>query len=290
MSPTKLLFFGTPDLSVPFLEALVNEPDFEVTAVVTQPDRPIGRKQVLASSPVKKLALNKGILVLQPESLKNDSLTPLLPHPLTPFDIFVVVAYGLLIPQKILKMPRLGCVNVHPSLLPKYRGPSPIQSAIVAGDAETGISIMLLDQGMDTGPILAQEKIALASNETQISLIEKIKKIGPKFLIQTLRDYAADKIQPQPQDNSQATVCKLLDRESGKINWSRPAAEIDRLVRAYQPWPGTWAEFDHKGKKLRVKILQTKINNGRLEILQVQPEGGGVMDYQSFVRGYGEIN
>ncbi|MFH1252895.1 MAG: methionyl-tRNA formyltransferase [Candidatus Uhrbacteria bacterium] len=296
----KIIFFGTPDLAVPFLEALTNEPDFEVQAVITQPDRPVGRKQILTPSPVKELTLKKGIPVHQPETLRQKELPSLLALPKpgeggfsVPFpldtDLFVVVAYGLIIPEKILKIPKFGCINVHPSLLPKYRGPTPIQSAIANGDAETGISIMLLDKGMDTGPILAQEKIVLASDEDQVSLTEKIKQLGPKLLIETIKKYAAGEIKPQSQDDSRAVVCKLLDREAGRINWTEPAKVIERKIRAYFPWPGTWTEFLHKEKNIRVKILKAQLNNGRLEILEVQPEGGAVMSYEAFLRGYGKI-
>ena len=187
-------------------------------------------------------------------------------------------------------MPRLGFINVHPSLLPKYRGPTPIQSAIANGDTETGISIMLLDKGMDTGPILAQEKIFLEASENQISLTEKIKQLGPKFLIETIENYVAGKIKPIPQDDSRAIICKLLDRESGKIDWSEPAEVIERKIRAYFPWPGTWTDLLHNGKNIRVKILKAQLKNNQLEILEVQPEGGAAMDYEAFARGYGKIN
>jgi len=287
---TKILFLGTPDLAVPFLEALTNEPDFEVQAVITQPDRQVGRKQVLTPSPVKELALAKGVTVFQPENLKKDSITPPLHDSITSADLAVVVAYGIIIPQNALNLPRLGFVNVHPSLLPKYRGLTPIQSAIAKGDKETGVSIMLLDKGMDTGPILAQEKIILAADETQGSLTEKIKQLGPALLIETIKKYVASKIEPQPQDDSQAVICKMLSRDAGKIDWSESAERIEQKIRAYFPWPGTWTEFSHNGKNIRVKILKAKLNNGQLELLEVQPEGGAVMPYEAFVRGYGKLN
>ncbi|MFH1089576.1 MAG: methionyl-tRNA formyltransferase [Candidatus Uhrbacteria bacterium] len=286
----KIIFLGTPDLAVPFLEALTNEPDFEVQAVITQPDRPVGRKQILTPSPVKELALAKGITVFQPENLKKDSITPPLHDSITSADIAIVVAYGIIIPQTVLNLPRLGFVNVHPSLLPKYRGPTPIQSAIANGDKETGVSIMLLDKGMDTGPLLTQEKIILATDETQVSLTEKIKQLGPALLIETIKKYVAGEIEPRPQDDSQAVVCKMLSRDSGKIDWSEPAERIEQKIRAYFPWPGTWTEFAHNGKNIRVKILEAKLNNGSLEVLEVQPEGGAVMPYEAFMRGYGKLN
>jgi methionyl-tRNA formyltransferase len=298
--PIKIIFFGTPDLSVPFLEALTNESDFEVAAVVTRPDQPVGRKQILTPPPVKELALKKNIEVFQPKSLRLEARgsrqeTDPPPGLCLPAlasigaDLFIVVAYGKIIPQTVLDMPRLGCLNVHPSLLPKYRGPSPIQSAIANGDNETGLSIMLLDKGMDSGPILAQTKFPLAADETQITLTEKIKEIGPAFLIGTIKKFAAGKIKPVPQDNSQATVCKILNRDSGKIDWSEPAETIERKIRAYYPWPGSWTEIEHGGKTLRVKILKASLREKRLIFLEVQPEGQRPMEYEEFVRGYGHL-
>ncbi|HBR80204.1 TPA: methionyl-tRNA formyltransferase [Candidatus Uhrbacteria bacterium] len=283
----KIVFLGTPDLATPFLEALTNEPGFEVVAVVTQPDRPVGRKQILTPSPVKELAVSKNLQILQPEKLRDEEVQKQLAE--IQADIFVVVAYGLIIPQKVLSLPRLGCLNVHPSLLPKYRGPSPIQSAIMNGDAESGISIMLLDKGMDTGPVLAQEKFLLALDESQISLTEKTKQLGPELLIETIKKYAAGEIKPILQDDTQAVICKILNRESGHIDWSHSAKEIDRLVRALQPWPGCWTTFDHNGKNLRLKILKTKIEEEKLVILEVQPEGRSSMSYEEFERGYGKV-
>lgn len=311
LPPINLIFLGTPDLAVPFLEALTNEPDFKVLAVVTQPDRPVGRKQILTPSPIKELALKKGLPVLQPETLKDETIQNKLAN--LEADIFIVVAYGLMIPNKILSLPKLGCLNVHPSLLPKYRGPSPIQSAIVNGDKETGISIMILDKGMDTGPILAQEKIVLSDDETQGSLIEKIKLLGPKLLIKTLHDYSAGKIKPVSQDNSQTVVCKMLSRDSGHIDWNRSAIEINRQIRAYQPWPGCWTIWLRDDKEIRLKILKVKLseiktseipgtvkiieNNlicqtveNSLEILELQPEGRPVMKTNEFIRGYKDID
>jgi len=305
--PLKVIFFGTPDLSVPFLEALTNKSDFQVVGVVTQPDRPVGRKQILTPSPVKNLATAKDIAIFQPETLKDEEVQKKIAA--LGADVFIVVAYGLMIPGKVLNMSELGCVNVHPSLLPKYRGPSPIQSAIANGDERTGISIMLLDKGMDTGPLLSQEEINLAGDENQTSLIEKIKQLGPEFLIKTLRSYSAGEIKPEPQDETRAEICKLLNRDSGRIDWSRPAIEIDRQIRAYQPWPGSWTVWNRDGKEMRVKILKAKLSkepsnenpgaikidgdrlvcetsNGGLEITELQPEGRPAMTAGEFIRGY----
>ena len=284
----RTVFFGTPEFAVPFLNALANDPSFDVVSVVTRPDEEAGRGHALTAPPVRVAAEASGIPVYQPATLKSDEALKMLSDMRA--DVFVVFAYGRIIPKAVLELPRLGCVNVHPSLLPKYRGPTPIQSAIAKGDKETGVSIMLLDKGMDTGPILAQEKIILAADETQGSLTEKIKQLGPALLIETIKKYVASKIEPQPQDDSQAVICKMLSRDAGKIDWSESAERIEQKIRAYFPWPGTWTEFSHNGKNIRVKILKAKLNNGQLELLEVQPEGGAVMPYEAFVRGYGKLN
>ena len=293
--PTKIVFLGTPDLAVPFLEALINESDFEIQAVITQPDRPVGRKQILTPSPVKEFALSKKLPIFEPENLRGvkgaegDERVKGIFFPLSSADIAVVVAYGIIIPQTVLDLPWLGFLNVHPSLLPKYRGPSPIQSAIANGDEETGISIMLLNKGMDTGPILAQEKIILVADETQFSLTEKIKQLGPALLVETIKKYVAGEIKPQPQDDSQAVICKMLSRDSGKIDWSESVEKIDQKIRAYFPWPGSWTEILHNGKTLRLKILKSKLQNNVLTLLEVQPEGRAPMAYEEFVKGYGPL-
>ena len=308
----RLVFFGTPELSVPFLRALEADPAFEVAAVVTQPDKPSGRGGTLTASPVKTAAADLGIPVLDFASLKKhptavDTLKALAA------DAFVVVAYGKLIPQDVLGLPRLGCLNMHPSLLPKFRGPSPMQYALKEGDATTGISIMLLDEGMDTGPILAFETISIDDVETLGSLTQKVMHAGPSLLVSTLKRHAAGEIVPMRQDATKATLTKLLEREDGHLDWSKPVAELERLVRAYQGWPGTYAVWNRQGVPMRLKVLSAaptdlkadfplgtvqthdgrlcvEASDGTLEILSLQPEGKAAMTAGTFLKGHSDIN
>lgn len=283
----KIIFFGTPDFSVPFLNTLASDPQIELLAVVTQPDKPVGRKLIPKPSPIKERGQVLGFRVFPFTKLKSfeahDQLVSL------GADVFVVVAYGKLIPKSILDIPKLGCVNVHPSKLPRYRGPTPIQTAIEHGDRETAVSIMLLDEGMDTGPLLAQKKVEILPTDTTPSLSQRLAAVGAPFLVETLKLYAAGALTPIPQDNTLASSTKLLDRASGKIDWDESPEVIERKIRAYAPWPGTFTIIEHQGVPLRVKILKAKVVEGQFEILEVQPEGGLPMSYEAFVRGYGPL-
>ena len=281
----KIIFFGTPEFSVPFLDALASDPEIEILAVVTQPDKPVGRKQELTPSAVKMRAEVLGILVIQFPTLKTSEAK----KRLATFgaDAFIVVAYGKLIPKIVLDLPQLGCINVHPSKLPQYRGPSPIQAVIEKGDRETAVSIMLLDEGMDTGPILAQKSVEVLEDDTSPTLSNRLMQIGAPLLLETLKLYASGTLKPIPQDGSKATITKLLDRDSGKIDLSEPAELLERKIRAYTPWPATYTIIKHRGIDLRVKILKARLVNGTLELLVVQPEGGRIMNYDEFKRGYG---
>lgn len=307
----RIVFFGSPEFAVPFFEALCDEPGYEVVGVVTQPDKPAGRGNQLAPSPVKTAALTRGVSVHQFGSLRgNDAVVEL---SALNADVFVVVAYGLILPQAVLDLPRLGCVNVHPSLLPKYRGPSPMQWAIAEGDAETGITIMKLDSGMDTGPLLGFETLSLDDNETLGTLTQKVALQGPRVLVQTLTRYAAGEITPMPQNEAQATLTSLLDRVDGHIDWTQPLANIEQKIRAYEGWPGTYAEWVRDERLTRVKIhkaqasdltadrapgtvevrgekLLVECGDGTLELLVVQPEGKPRMDAQAFLRGHADID
>lgn len=318
----KTVFFGTPELAVPFLEALKADSAFEVVAAVTQPDKPSGRGGALTPAPVKEAAARLGIPVLDFASLKKDPTAAGTLKALGA-DAFVVVAYGKLIPKEILELPRLGCVNVHPSLLPRHRGPSPMQSALAEGDPDTGISIMLLDEGMDTGPLLATESIGVDDVETLPSLTAKVMLHGPALLAATLKRHAAGEIVPLQQDDAEATVTKLLERADGHLDWSKPVAVLERQVRAYLGWPGTYAVWERAGalseptasesrRPLRLKVLAAQptdlradfppgtvqVKDGRLlveaadgtlEILSVQPEGKAAMTAAQFLSGYSDI-
>lgn len=303
----KIIFFGTPDFASPFLQELIDDSDIEVAAVVCQPDKPVGRKGKLTAPAVKVLAENNHLEVLQPASLKKNEAKVLLSA--YDADFFVVVAYGKIIPKSILQIPAKGCINVHPSRLPKYRGPSPIQTAIAEGDTETGISIMLLDEGMDTGPILSFEGISIDGEETYETLVNKIHARGPKLLSQTLKRYIKGEIHPVPQSTEGVSISQLLTREDGRIDWTQNMAVIDRKWRAYQAWPGAWSVWNRNGKELRLKIIKltpvdfvndlppgtVAIKNNRLfvncadgtmEILQIQPEGKSKMIISEFLNGY----
>lgn len=209
-----------------------------VVAVVTQPDALMGRGHVRRVSPVKQWATTRGIPVFQPEGLRHPADRAFL-ETLVP-DLFVVVAYGNILPKDVLALPRYGALNVHASLLPRYRGPSPIPAAILAGETETGVTIMLLDEGMDTGPILAQASAPIQPDDTAVTLTRTLADTGARLLAQTLRKWVAGEISPRPQEQANASVCTLLSKELGRIVWSRPAAVIERMVRAYASWPTAW--------------------------------------------------
>lgn len=303
---TKVVFFGTPDFSVPFLSALIEDQNLDVVAVVCQPDKPVGRKGTVTPPAIKTIAIDNGIAVIQPKSLKNDET---LDH-IRPFeaDLFVVVAYGKIIPQAVLDIPKLGSINVHPSLLPEYRGPAPMQAAIAEGDDQTGVSIMLLDAGMDTGPILAQEVLSLDADETYGSLVGKVHQMGPRLLVSTIKRYIAGDITPLPQDHNRATLTSLLKREDGHIDWTAPLIQLERKIRAYDPWPGTWTMWNNK----RIKILKARESDfkadvppgtvtvkenqlfvdcydGTLQILELQLEGKPAMSTEAFMTGNTDI-
>ncbi len=300
----KILFFGTPEFAVPSLIKLKME-GYNLLGVVTQPDKPVGRKQELTPSPVKATARQSGIKIFEPNTLKDEEVKKNL-EAIKP-DLIIVVAYGKLLPQWLLKLPPFGCVNVHPSLLPKHRGPSPIQAAILTGDDFTGVSIMLLDEEMDHGPILADFAFSnplSIHSETGGSLSQKLADFGADKLIQTLPPYLDRKLSPKPQEGT-PTFTKILTRDDGKIEWNKPAIEIERMVRAYNPWPGAWFELDGK----RLKVLAARIYDGKnmdvcgtiwktengelagatktsgLVLVTVQPEGGKVMPGEDFARG-----
>ncbi len=297
----KIIFFGTPAFSAHFLAGLIAEPSFEIVGVVCQPDEPQGRKKILTAPPTKLLAAANDIIVLQPTKLKD----PLFIEALTELkaDAYVVVAYGRIIPQIILDLPKLGTINVHPSLLPKYRGPSPMQSAIAAGETQTGISIMLLDALMDHGPILAQTKLDITSTTTSESLMAEVVDIGVPLLIATLKKFAEDEIKPIEQDHTLATICSLLSRADGIIDWTQPAALIDAKIRGLNPWPGTSSHdlkifssliSDQTLPAGQVAIIDNKLFIGTittaLQILELQPAAGKRMPAAAFIAGHHDLN
>lgn len=255
MSLPKVVFAGTPDFAVPNLEALLRA-DVELVAVFTQPDRPAGRGRKLQASPVKAAALAHGIPVHQPSSFRNDPAALAVLTDLAP-DLIVVVAYGLILPPSVLQIPHRGCINVHASLLPRWRGAAPIQRAILAGDRTTGITIMGMEQGLDTGPMVLTKTVPIAAAETGGSLHDKLAPLGAQALIEALPSILDGSATPRPQDDADATYASKLTKAEASIDWRRPAAEIDRLVRAFDPWP----------------VAQTRIGAEVLRIWSARPLG-----------------
>lgn len=239
MNKLKLIFAGTPDFAARHLAALLSS-DHEVVAVYTQPDKPAGRGQKLTASPVKELALAHNLPVYQPASLRKEEAQAELAA--LGADLMVVVAYGLILPKAVLDTPRLGCINVHGSLLPRWRGAAPIQRSIWAGDAETGVTIMQMDVGLDTGAMIRKVTCPIAADETSASLYDKLAELGPQALVDTINAMAADNTAAEAQDDALANYAEKLSKEEARIDWSMDAAAIERCIRAFNPWPISWFE------------------------------------------------
>lgn len=256
---TRIVFMGTPEFAVPSLAALLHE-GYDVVGVLTQPDRPAGRGQKMEESPVKQLARRHGLAIQQPHSLRDPAAQAAL-IALAP-DVIVVAAYGLILPRAVLELPRFGCMNVHGSLLPRWRGAAPIPAAILAGDAETGISLMLMDAGVDTGPLLATASLPITPDDTTGTLTDKLARLGAELLVRVLPGWLAGEIVPRPQPEEGATYAPRIEKNAGEIAWSEPAALIERRVRAYQPWPGAFTSW----RGTRLKILRAKAGLERFGI------------------------
>jgi methionyl-tRNA formyltransferase len=298
----KLVFCGTPRFAVPTLEALVSS-GFEVRLVVTQPDRPRGRGLEMAPSPIKSRALELGLPFAQPDKIRNNEEFRAQLAALKP-EAIVVVGYGRIIPPWMIDLPRLGNINLHASLLPKYRGAAPIQWAIAMGETVTGVTTMRIDPGLDTGDILLQRNILIAAEDTAETLAPRLAAIGADLMVETLPGLAAGTIQPRPQDHSRATLAPILKREDGLIDFRRPEPEILNRLHGFQPWPGAFTSF--RGKQLHVwaakpaaaslppgeirvegeRLLVGCGQNTALELLEVQPEGKKRMAARDFVHGY----
>ncbi|MBU3905853.1 methionyl-tRNA formyltransferase [Patescibacteria group bacterium] len=252
----KTIFIGTPDFAVPSLKALVKDDYFDVAGVITQPDKPVGRKQILTPPPVKVEAEKYRIPVFQPQRISNFKFQ------ISNIDLIVVAAYAQLIPKEILSIPQYGCINVHGSLLPKYRGAAVIQAPILSGDKQTGITIIKMDAGLDTGPILSQAKIKIQQTDNAGSLYDKLSVIGAGLLIKILKKYINGEIKPMPQDEKKASYVGVLKKKDGKINWPKPAEEIERFVRAMTPWPSAFSEIGCRmsdvGNCLMLKIIEAE--------------------------------
>ena len=241
MSRLRMVFCGTPQFAVPSLKKLLSQPDFEIVAVFTQPDRPRGRGQEVSFSPVKEVAHAAAVPVRQPEKIRAPEVQEQL-QTLAP-EVIVIIAYGQIIPGRLLAIPRLGWINLHASLLPKYRGAAPIHWAIANGETVTGNTTMRIDAGMDTGEMLLQQKLAIGPDETARELSERLADAGAELMVETLRGLREGKLKPRPQDKEGASSAPMLKREDGRIDWNRPAKEIYDRMRGFAPWPGAYAEF-----------------------------------------------
>ena len=300
--PLNLVFCGTPRFAVPTLEKLVDA-GFRIHLVVTQPDRPKGRGLELVQSPVKESALKLNLPIAQPDRIKtNDEFRAQLAA-LKP-DAIIVVGYGRIIPQWMLDLPPLGNINLHASLLPKYRGAAPIQWAIANGETVTGVTTMRIDAGLDTGDILQQEDLAIALDDTAETLAPRLASIGADLMVETLRGLQESSIHAHPQDNSQATLAPILKKEDGLVDFSRSAIEIFNRIRGFQPWPGAYTKF--RGKTLQIikarptmdalpqaelrviadRLLAGCARNTSLELLEIQLEGKKRTTAQDFIHGY----
>jgi methionyl-tRNA formyltransferase len=297
-----LVFCGTPAFAVPTLERLL-EAGFPVSLVVTQPDRPRGRGMALAPSPVKRKALEIGLPIVQPERIKDNDEFRVRLAAIQP-DAVIVVGYGRMIPQWMIDLPRLGNVNLHASLLPKYRGAAPIQWAIARGETVTGVTTMRIDAGLDTGDIMLQKEVSIAPEDTAETLSLRLATIGAELMIATLHGLIAGTVHPRPQNHNQATLAPTLKKEDGRIDFHRSAQGICNRLRGFQPWPGAFTSF--RGKSLNVRQaspVEKKAEPGELliednhlvvgcgnhtalELLAVQPEGKRRMTACDFVRGY----
>lgn len=308
----KIIFAGTPDFAVPGFRALLKDKDFKILAVITQPDKPVGRKQILTPSTVKTEAQKNNILFWQPDKISDIKEKIRQANP----DLAVLIAYGQIIPKEILDIPRFGWVNVHGSLLPRWRGAACVQAPILANDKKTGVTIIKIEKGLDTGPILKQTEMKIEPEETAETLHDKLAKLGAEILPGIIKEYADGKIKLKPQDNEKASYAPTLKKEDGKINWQKKAEEIERMTRALNPWPGTWTNWQSRktaAKAGQVKIISVspaplKINSYKigqiflhnnqlaiqcgenaLIIKKLQLEGKKETTAEEFLRGYKDI-
>lgn len=298
--PLKIVFAGTPDFAAQHLDALIKS-HHDVIAVYSQPDRPAGRGKKLKASEVKQLALTHDIPVYQPENFKSDDAKQQLAD--LNADIMVVVAYGLLLPKAVLETPKLGCINVHGSILPRWRGAAPIQRAIWAGDAETGVTIMQMDEGLDTGDMISIATCPIKAADTSASLYTKLAELGPTALIDTLATIADGTATPEKQKDELANYAKKLSKEEANIDWHMPAQQIERNIRAFNPWPICFTQMQGNTVKIYAAELVENAGNpgeilaadktgitvatieGALKITQLQPQGKKPMSAQDFLNG-----
>jgi methionyl-tRNA formyltransferase len=297
----RLIFAGTPDFAAAALKALI-EAGHDIPLVLTQPDRPAGRGLKLKMSPVKELALAHGIPVAQPDNLKTGEARQ--PIPEARADAMVVAAYGLILPQAVLDMPRLGCVNIHASLLPRWRGAAPIHRAIEAGDAQTGITLMQMDKGLDTGALLSRAALPILDTDTTGSLHDKLAELGAREIVALLPELEAGRVIATPQDDALATYAAKIGKEDARLNWRLPALELDRRIRAFNPFPGAFCLLDEAPLKiwrarpvagagapgeilaLDRQGIRVACGEGALEIVEVQKAGGKRLLVEAFLAGH----
>jgi methionyl-tRNA formyltransferase len=296
----RIVFIGTGEIGVPTLRALLNS-EHEVVAVVTQPDKRVGREQRIEPPPIKKEVANTRIPILQPARIRDQQATEEI-RDIAP-DVIVVFAYGQILPRNVLEIPRLACLNLHASVLPRWRGAAPIQAAIAAGDCETGITAMYMDEGLDTGDILLQRSVEILPNETAGSLHDRLAQIALQALLESLRLVAAGNAPRIAQDNARATYAPKLKRKHGLIDWSESAEAIERKIRAYNPWPGAFMKVDHQNLKVfsasvvdlngqagdvlrSDEDLIVATGKGALSLAEVQLEGKRRMSAAEFLRGH----
>ena len=301
----RIVFIGTGEIGVPTLRALLDSSEHELVGVVTQPDKPVGRAQQVQAPPVKAELKSTSLPILQPVRLRDEEAVAQI-RALAP-DVIVVMAYGQILPRGVLEIPRLACLNLHASLLPQYRGAAPIQAAIAAGDAETGITVIYMDEGLDTGDILLQTKLAISPNETGGSLHDRLAQLAPETLLTALAQLAAGQASRRPQDLALATHAPKLTRAHGKIDWSEAAEVIERRIRAFDPWPGAFTLLADNSKHLKIfrasvvaqgigepgivstpddKEVLVATGRGTLRLEEVQLEGKRRMGATEFLRGF----
>lgn len=307
LKPLTLIYMGTPPLAATVLEQLLTSPHWHIAAVVTQPDQPRGRDMKLQPPAVKELALRSNLPVLQPQRARDESFLQQI-RALAP-DLIVVAAYGQILPQSLLDVPRFGCLNVHTSLLPKYRGAAPIQWAILDGEAETGVTIMKMDAGLDTGAIVSEERTAITPEDNAQTLHDRLAVLGGALLVRTIPEYTAGRITPRPQPAEGATYARKIKKEDGRIDWTQPARLLGHRVRGLTPWPGTFSLLQSGASPLLIKIWRAEpdeqrhgapgeildaardgivvaCGTGALRITELQREGGRRLDAAQFLAGH----
>lgn len=302
----RIVFMGTPDIACPTLQALATTPDFQVVGVVVQPDKPKGRDLKLQPPPVKELAQRLDLPVLQPERARNEAFLAQL-RELRP-DLIAVLAYGQILPQAILDLPTHGCLNIHTSLLPRWRGAAPIQWAILEGDAESGVTIMRMDAGLDTGGVVATRATPIAPGDNAQTLHDRLAVLGTELLVQTIPRYVSGELQPRPQPAEGVTYARKLAKDDGRLDWSQPAHVLHNRLRAFTPWPGTFTFLPAQPKPLLLKVWRAELADGSgqpgqvlladkssltiacreraLRLLEVQKEGSRRMTAAEFLAGH----